>query len=94
MTDHLQPEVVSDTIARKLRRERNWFAVGAVAMIAIAMAVSLPRRVQRFRAHRAMNNELLELQAQIGAAQNGIREVEKKITATQQEIRKLQMSPR
>lgn len=90
----MQRETSPEVVARKLRRERNWFAVGAVAMIAIAMAVSLPRRVQRYRAHKVLNAELLELQSQITGLQSSIGDVQKKIIATQGEIRALQTSGR
>lgn len=63
-------------------------------MIAVAMAVSLPRRVERYRAHKKLNAELLDLQAKIGGLQSTIGEVEKKILATQVQIRVLQTSPR
>jgi hypothetical protein len=81
-----------DELADRARRQRNWFAVGAVAMFALAMAVSLPRRVQRYRLQYGLNRELIGLQAQIGELQRHITEVEKKITAAQQEIKMLNSS--
>lgn len=94
VTEPSHPENSTAAVVRKLRRERNWFTVGAVGMIAIAMAVSLPRRVQRYRAHKALNTELLDLQAQIGSLQGAIGETQKKIISVQDEIRKLQNAPR
>ncbi len=94
MAEQIQPDDLSDAVVRRLKRERNWFATGAVVMIAIAIAVALPRRVQRYRVHKGLNSELLDLQAQIGTLQRTIAETEKNITAAQLEIRNLQTSAR
>jgi hypothetical protein len=89
VSDRNQSVQPADATTVRLRRERNGFAVGAVAMIVIAMAIALPRRVQRYRMHKGLNSELLDLQTQIGGLQLNIKEVEKKITAAQQEIQNL-----
>ncbi len=81
-----------DDVAHRLRRDRNRFAVGAVLMIVIAIAIALPRRVRRYHEQKAVNTELLQLQEEIRTTQGNIVEVEKKITAVQLEIKKLQSS--
>jgi hypothetical protein len=92
MAQNAQYDPAFGEVARRLKRDRNRFAVGAVLMIAIAMALALPRRVRRYREQKAVNTELLELQAHIRVMQGRVVEVEQKITATQLEIKKLQSS--
>lgn len=76
----------------RLRRERNLFAATALLLIAIAMALSWPRHLQRYREHKALNTELLDLQAQINSMQRTTIDNQREITSMQDEIRRFHTS--
>lgn len=78
--------------AGQLRRERNRFAAAALVLITIAMAVSWPRHLQRHRDHKALNAELLDLQAQINSMQRTTIDNQREIASMQDEIRRFHTS--
>jgi septal ring factor EnvC (AmiA/AmiB activator) len=82
------PSDAVDTTAR-LRRQRNIFAVAAVATMLLMLALTLPTHLQNHRALKRTNEEIVQLQAAIGTRQTEIRQVQAAITAAQQEITSL-----
>ena len=92
MTDLPKPQTHLNSDVNLLRRERNRYAAAALVLITIAIAVSWPRRLQRYREHKALNTELLDLQAQINSMQRTTIDNQKEIISMQDEIRRLQNS--
>ena len=68
------------------RRERNIFAVVAVVIVALTLAIALPRRVQDYRRLKALNEELINLQHSIGEVQREIVRVQGEILEGQRRI--------
>jgi uncharacterized protein YlxW (UPF0749 family) len=73
-----------------LRRQRNALATIAVAVTCLMLAVALPRRIRDYRQQRAMQHELVKLQAAIVSVQSQIRRVQDEIRQAQRQLQSLQ----
>ena len=69
---------------RKMRNRYIWLAVGSLAL---AIGVSLPRRLACHAEHKQSNAELLRMQAQIVAMQGKIRTVQGDLVSVQAQLR-------
>lgn len=72
---------------QSLRKRRNRFILLAIGSLAIAIGMSLPRRLARHAEHKQANAELLRLQAEIVAMQGKIRNVQGELVAVQAQLR-------
>jgi len=74
------------TRSERLRRQRNWLAGSAVALLALTAMIALPRFL-RWRAElEAADAELFRVQAAVLDRQEDIRRVQARILAAQREI--------
>ncbi len=70
----------------RLRRRRNWLAAIAVVALLGSIGAALPRRLERYRAHKQANEEILRQQAALLDLQNRIRATQTRILQVQEEL--------
>ncbi len=76
-----------DAEIQSLGKRRNRFIYLAIGSLALAIGVSLPRRLARHAEHKQANAELLRLQAEIVAMQDRIRTVQGDLVTVQAQLR-------
>lgn len=79
--------MTADSEIQSLHKRRNRFIWLAVGSVAVAIGLSLPRRLARHAEHKQANTELLRLQAEIVAMQGRIRTVQGELVAVQAQLR-------
>lgn len=75
---------------RRLRWQRNAAGTLAILLLLVGFGLAFPRSLARYRALRAAQAELVDLQAQIGRVQGEIVSEQKQIIELQQQIVALQ----
>lgn len=75
------------TEERRLGLHARILGIAAVAVLGLALAVSVPRTVARHRHLEWVNRDLLEVQTEIVTVQAKVVEVESRIIQTQQRIK-------
>ena len=75
---------------QRLRWQRNAAGVLAVSVVLVGFGLALPQSLARYRAMRAAQAELVDLQGQITRVQRQIVDEQKQIVYLQQQIVALQ----
>lgn len=83
----MQGELAEEERLRRLRMQRNLFAVLAVCSVA-SIGFAVPQKIASYRELKAVNEHLVELQAAIVRNQQLVRETQDQILQVQGEITK------
>jgi len=85
------PYPENDPLVRRLRKQRNFLAIGAISCIA-SIGLTGPRMVATYRERVKIDSRITELQREIVWRETLTRQVQAQIISAQQEIR-LRLKP-